>query len=156
MPICCAKASAALRVPSAMIRSAKPSGMMFFTFCPTSSSRLYPSSFSARTFSKTISPAWFTTTIASGAASNSPRYLASDSWLSLRSWLNSENPRRFPAASRKAVNTTFARNREPFLRTRMPCSSCRPLAAAMRRISSGRPRSISAEVKKQEKLRPII
>ena len=31
--------SAALRVPSAISRSAKPSGMMFFTFCPTSSSR---------------------------------------------------------------------------------------------------------------------
>ncbi len=33
------RASAAVRVPSAISRSAKPSGMMFFTFCPTSSSR---------------------------------------------------------------------------------------------------------------------
>jgi hypothetical protein len=38
---------AALRVPSAISRSAKPSGMMFFTFCPTSSSRRYPNCFSA-------------------------------------------------------------------------------------------------------------
>ena len=74
MPICCASASAAVRVPSAISRSAKPSGMMFFTFCPTSSSRRYPNCFSACTFSRTISPLWFTTTIASGAASSSPRY----------------------------------------------------------------------------------
>ena len=35
VPICCASASAAVRGPSAISRSAKPSGMMFFTFCPT-------------------------------------------------------------------------------------------------------------------------
>ena len=57
VPICCARASAAERMPSAMSRSAKPSGMMFLTFCPTSSSRLYPNCFSACTFSRTISPA---------------------------------------------------------------------------------------------------
>ena len=39
VPICCASASAAERVPSAISRSAKPSGMMLLTFCPTSSSR---------------------------------------------------------------------------------------------------------------------
>src|SRR6202043_1625001 len=78
VPICCASASAALRVPSAISRSAKPSGIMFFTLCPTSSSRRYPNCFSAWTFSKTISSRWSTTTIASGAASSNPRYLASD------------------------------------------------------------------------------
>jgi hypothetical protein len=36
--------------------------------------------------------------------------------LALREWLNSEKPRRFPAASRKAVKTTFARTLEPSLR----------------------------------------
>ena len=38
MPICCASASAVDRVPSASRRSVKPCGMMFVTFCPTSSS----------------------------------------------------------------------------------------------------------------------
>ena len=152
VPICCASASAALRVPSAISRSAKPSGMMFFTCCPMSSSRLYPNCFSARTFSSTISPAWFTTTIASGAASNRPRYFAPDSLLSLRSWLNSENPRRFPAGSRSAVKVTLAKNREPSFRMRMPCSSCRPLAAVIRSTSSGLPRLMSSGGKKQEKL----
>src|SRR5208282_753203 len=47
------------------------------TFWPTSSSRLYPNCFSACTFSRTISPPTFTTTMASGAASSSPRYLPS-------------------------------------------------------------------------------
>jgi PAS domain-containing protein len=55
-----------------------------------------------------------------------------------------------------AVNTTLARNCVPSFRTRMPCSSCRPLAAVMRSISSGLPRSISSGGKKHEKLRPII
>jgi hypothetical protein len=40
LPICWARASAAERRSSAMIRSAKPSGMMFVTGWPTSSSRL--------------------------------------------------------------------------------------------------------------------
>ena len=39
VPICCASASAAVRVLSAISRSAKPTGMMLVTFCPSSSSR---------------------------------------------------------------------------------------------------------------------
>ena len=155
VPICCARASAVDRVPSAIRRSANPLGMMVFTCCPRSSSRRYPNSFSARTFRRTISPLWFTTTIASGAASRSPRYFAPDSLLSLRSRLITENPRSFWARSRMAVKVVRTRKREPSFRARMPCSSCIPLVAAIRRISAGLPRSISSGVKKREKLRPI-
>jgi hypothetical protein len=98
----------------------------------------------------------FITTIGSGAASNEPRYFAPDSLLSLslRSWLNSENPFSFPFLLRKAVNVTLAKNLDPSLRTRIPCSSCRPFTAVIRSISFGRPRSMSFGGKKQEKLRP--
>ncbi len=71
MPIRCASTSAADRVPSAISHSAKPSGTMFVTFCPRSSSRRYPNCLSACPFRRMTSPSWFTTTIASGAASSS-------------------------------------------------------------------------------------
>ena len=150
VPICCASASAAVRVPSAISRSAKPSGMMSFTFRPMSSSRRYPNCFSAWAFNRTIFPSWFTTTIPSGAASSSPRYLASDSFCSLRSRQISENPRRFPDRSRNAMKVSLARNSVPSLRTRVPNSSCRPLAAAIRSTSSGLPCLISSGRKRQE------
>ena len=93
VPICCASASAAVRRSSAISRSANPSGMMLVTACPTSSSRWYPNCFSACRLSKTMSPDWSTTTIASGAASSSPLYLASDSLLaSILATLRTSSP----------------------------------------------------------------
>ena len=47
VPICCSIASSADRRASAIRRSAKPLGMMFFTDWSMSSSRLYPKRFSA-------------------------------------------------------------------------------------------------------------
>jgi len=83
------------------------------------------------------------------------RFMAT-SLLSLRSWLNSENPRRSPAGSRSAVIVTLARNWDPSLRTRIPCSSWRPLSAVIRRTSSGRPCAMSSGGKKREKFLPMI
>ena len=54
VPICCADASSAVRVPSVRSRSENPSGMMRETCWPTSSSRWYPNCFSAWALSKTM------------------------------------------------------------------------------------------------------
>ena len=53
--------------------SRKRSGTNISMGWPTSSSRAYPNTFSTCALTSTILPFWFTTTVASGAASNSPR-----------------------------------------------------------------------------------
>ena len=85
------------RCPGCLSR--KRSGTSISMVCPSSSCRTYPNRFSACVLTRTIFPSGLTTTMASGAASRSPRNFASARLRSLMSRAMAEaavtSPREF-------------------------------------------------------------
>ena len=99
VPICCASASAAVRVPSAISRSAKPSGMMFSHSAPPARPRSRTASSACR--SSDGAPPWFTTTTRS-ARSREPRHDTSRPRLRVVAQRRADHRNPFPSLSRSS------------------------------------------------------
>ncbi len=74
------------------------------------------------------------------------RSFSSIAVFSVRSRVTLANPISVPPSSRTASITALAQKRVPFLRTRQPSISTRPVSAAMRSAVSGTPRRRSSSV----------